>query len=337
MLTPLSQAQINESLQKLRLPLSSSHKGQNGKLLIIGGSQLFHSASRWSLDIASKLVDMVFYCSVPGNNQLIQQAKQYFWNGIVVARQEVESYALEADCILIGPGMERQKVDPDFDNKSAQFYLNNPPNDQTWQSDTQKIVNYLLAKFPDKKWVVDAGALQMVDIKLLNENCIITPHYQELMIVAEKAGVVVETGVETGVKTEIETNAEIETEIETKAETETEKIMLKKTNSLQKLSQELNNASILLKGQVDIIVHQEKVFLIKGGNAGMTKGGTGDVLAGLLAGLYANNEVLPSMITASHINKLAGDCLFKKTGPFFNASSLVEAIPEVLWTQIKKQ
>ena len=319
MLTPLSQAQINESLQKLRLPLSSSHKGQNGKLLIIGGSQLFHSASRWSLDIASKLVDMVFYCSVPGNNQLIQQAKQYFWNGIVVARQEVESYALEADCILIGPGMERQKVDPDFDNKSAQFYLNNPPNDQTWQSDTQKIVNYLLAKFPDKKWVVDAGALQMVDIKLLNENCIITPHYQELMIVAEKAGVVVET------------------EIETKAETETEKTMLKKTNSLQKLSQELNNASILLKGQVDIIVHQEKVFLIRGGNAGMTKGGTGDVLAGLLAGLYANNEVLPSMITASHINKLAGDCLFKKTGPFFNASSLVEAIPEVLWTQIKKQ
>ncbi len=319
MLTPLSQAQINKSLQKLRLPLSSSHKGQNGKLLIIGGSQLFHSASRWSLDIASKLVDMVFYCSVPGNNQLIQQAKQYFWNGIVVARQEVESYALEADCILIGPGMERQKINPDFDNKSAQFYLNNPPNDQTWQSDTQKIVNYLLAKFPDKKWVVDAGALQMVDIKLLNENCIITPHYQELMIVAEKAGVVVET------------------EIETKAETETEKTMLKKTNSLQKLSQELNNASILLKGQVDIIVHQEKVFLIRGGNAGMTKGGTGDVLAGLLAGLYANNEVLPSMITASHINKLAGDCLFKKTGPFFNASSLVEAIPEVLWTQIKKQ
>lgn len=304
----LTQPQINDFLQNLKLPSSNSHKGQNGKLLIIGGSQLFHSASRWSLDVASKFVDMVFYSSVIENNQLIQEAKQYFWNGIVVARQEVENYAREADCILIGPGMERQEKNSNFNDKNPQHYLDNPPNNETWQNNTQKVVNYLLAKFPQKKWVVDAGALQMVDIKLLNKNCIITPHEQELLIIAQKA----------------EFLKEIKNAINGKIE------------NLNKLSKKLNYASILFKGQADIVVHRDKAFIINGGNAGMTKGGTGDVLAGLLAGLYSNNDILPSMIAASYINKAAGDHLFKKIGPFFNATNLVETIPEVLWSKLKK-
>ena len=107
-------------LKKLYLPPEESHKGQNGKLLIIGGSQLFHAASKWSLDIASKIVDMVFYSSVPINNKIftkflktekkqIEEAKTNFWNGIVVEQKNVHHYIEEADAILIGPGMERNK------------------------------------------------------------------------------------------------------------------------------------------------------------------------------------------------------------------------------------
>src|SRR5579859_5973250 len=96
--------QLEKYFQHIQLPKPDSHKGQNGKLLIIGGSELFHAASKWSLDVASKCIDMVFYSSVPSNNTLIQQAKGEFWNGIVVSRGEVESYFAEADCILIGPG-----------------------------------------------------------------------------------------------------------------------------------------------------------------------------------------------------------------------------------------
>jgi NAD(P)H-hydrate repair Nnr-like enzyme with NAD(P)H-hydrate dehydratase domain len=103
---------INQHLRQIEPFSPESHKGENGKLLIIGGSHLFHAASKWSLDIASKFVDMVFYASTPENNQLIKEAKQNFWNGIVVPRAELENYLKEADCILIGPGMERQPQKP---------------------------------------------------------------------------------------------------------------------------------------------------------------------------------------------------------------------------------
>jgi len=72
----LTQKLIDRAFQDLKIAKKDSHKGQNGKLLIIGGSQLFHAASKWSLDIASKIVDMVFYSSVPSNNQLIKKWQQ---------------------------------------------------------------------------------------------------------------------------------------------------------------------------------------------------------------------------------------------------------------------
>jgi len=276
---------IAHFLKQIKLPHPDSHKGQNGKLLIIGGSKLFHAASKWSLDTASKFVDMVFYSSIPSNNKLIQEAKQNFWNGIVVPREEIENYINESDCILIGPGMERAE-------------------------ETEKIVNDLLSKYPNKKWVIDAGALQMVDPKLLNKNCIITPHQQELIRIASKL--------------------------------EPESSEINKQLSLEELLKTvvsnfpiLAQTTILLKGPVDQIFHQDQQLQIEGGNAGMTKGGTGDVLAGLVASFYCKHDALISTVVGSYINKKAGDKLFEKVGPYFNASDLVEAIPEILWQEIQ--
>jgi len=257
---------IKPYLQKLQLPSPDSHKGQNGKLLLIGGSQLFHAASKWSLDIASKFVDMVFYSSVPSNNELIQEAKGEFWNGIVIARSEIENYIQEADCVLIGHGMERE-------------------------TETEKIINDLLAKYPNKKWVIDAGALQMMDIKLLNERCIITPHQGEWQSVLER-----------------DTTPEAEAA--------------------------LKKSIIVIKGQKDkILLPGDKELEIEGGNAGMTKGGTGDVLAGLIAGLYTTQDIETAAVVGSYANKKAGDSLWNKVGPNFNASDLVAEIPHTLWQE----
>lgn len=279
---------LNQALAQIKLPLPDSHKGQNGKLLIVGGSNLFHAASKWSLDIASRFVDMVFYSSVPANNQLIHEAKQNFWNGIVIERNNLLDYLKEADCILIGPGMERQDLSPEeLQNSVLPLTSLNKDN---WEHHTAKIMNSLLAAFPDKKWVIDAGALQMVLPNLLTDSCIITPHQKELSLIEEK--------------------------------------ML--WQNLDQL-----NGTILIKGKIDQIINSQKVYQISGGNAGMTKGGTGDVLAGLLAGLYANNEALTSCLVASYINKEAGDYLYKSVGPFFNASDLVQAIPKILWQAIQ--
>ena len=136
------------------IPAPDSHKGQNGRLLVIGGSHLFHAASLWALTVASRIVDLVHYCSVPENNEIVKRAKEEFRNGIVVSRRDVENYIEEDDCILIGPGMTRD-------------------------GETETLTNSLLKKYPHKQWVIDAGALQMMDVSLIPKNAILTPHHGE--------------------------------------------------------------------------------------------------------------------------------------------------------------
>src|SRR3972149_11685720 len=96
-----------KELTNLYLPPKDSHKGKNGRLLIIGGSHLFHAASLWALKVASRIVDLVHYSSIEENNKIVQGLKEEFRDGIVVSRSEIESYIEEDDCILIGPGMLR--------------------------------------------------------------------------------------------------------------------------------------------------------------------------------------------------------------------------------------
>jgi NAD(P)H-hydrate repair Nnr-like enzyme with NAD(P)H-hydrate dehydratase domain len=69
---------------------------------------------------------------------------------------------------------------------------------------------------------------------------------------------------------------------------------------------------------------------IPGGNAGMTKGGTWDVLAGLVAALNCKNDPLLAAKAGSYINKKAGESLYEKVGYNFNASDLATEIPVVM-------
>ena len=95
-------------LKKLYKPPQESHKGQNGKLTIVGGSHLFHGASLWALKVASRIVDMVFYCSIPENNELTKKLKSELYDFIAVPRGKVEEYIEESDAVLIGPGLPRE-------------------------------------------------------------------------------------------------------------------------------------------------------------------------------------------------------------------------------------
>ena len=248
-------------LKGLSIPLSGSHKGQNGKLLIIGGSHLFHAASLWALTVASRIVDLVHYSSVPENNEIVQKIKEEFRNGIVVRREDVESYIEEDDCILIGPGMER--------------------NDET-----EEITNRVLRQYPSKQWVIDAGALQMLDLAVIPKNAILTPHHGEYRGMADN-------------------------------------------QDPQEFARQ-HDCIILLKGEKDIAASPMQVREIGGGNAGMTKGGTGDVLAGLIAALACKNEPFLATIAGSFINKRAGDALYEKVGPYFNATDLANQIPTTM-------
>lgn len=264
---------IGKYLKQIVLPKTDSHKGQNGRVLVIGGSRLFHAASFWAASMASKVVDMVHFSSpTMENNELMRvRAKEGFWEGIVVSWEDVEKYIEEDDCILIGPGMERGE-------------------------ETRDVVNKLLTKYPEKRWVVDGGALQEVDPTLLNNNMIITPNKRELEIILDKA------------------------------------------TKQQSFNLVEIGVTMLAKGREDVVtglrqtangVQQEKIEIV-GGSAGMTKGGTGDVLAGLVAGFYAKSPAMASCVVASQVNKLAGEHLEKKMGVFYAANDLIGDVQKVL-------
>lgn len=272
-------------LKRLYVPASDSHKGQNGKLMVIGGSVLFHAASLWALDIASRIVDMVFYSSVDSNNEVVQREKEEFRNGIIVPRQKIEHYIDEADAVLIGPGLPRENGVEKGDD------------------DTKLLTESLLLKYPNKKWVVDGGSLQVIRPEILPVSSIITPHHQEF-----------------------------ETLFNLEPSFENAKAMAKKYSII-----------ILLKGEKDYVCSsfdsaqgETRCVRVSGGNAGMTKGGTGDVLAGLVAALYCKNDAFLSASSGSYINKKAGDYLYKKAGLYFNSSDLVDEIPKVMKNLIIK-
>jgi NAD(P)H-hydrate epimerase len=276
-------------LKKLYVPSSDSHKGQNGKLLVIGGSGLFHAASLWALTIASRVVDMVFYASVKENNEIVHELKKAFRDGIVVPRVSLEDYIKEADCVLIGPGMMRAKQD--FEKRTLSLEEIILLEDEGEQS--YFLTRYLLEKYPEKKWVIDAGALQMMDVTWLRQlggNVIITPHLGEFERVFAKTG--------------------------------TEEAVRDISNEYQCI--------VLCKGETDIICSPEMCVAVSGGNAGMTKGGTGDVLAGLIAALACKNDLWLAATAGSYFNKKAGESLFDRVGYYFNASDLAAEIPVVM-------
>ncbi|OGV90932.1 NAD(P)H-hydrate dehydratase [Microgenomates group bacterium RIFCSPLOWO2_01_FULL_46_13] len=263
-----------KDLPGLYIPPKNSHKGQNGKLLVIGGSKLFHASIFWAADVASRIVDLVHFSSpAMENNDLVRQkAKTGFWNGIVVPWEEIDTYVKEDDCILIGPGLPR------------------PEGLKRGETSTSDIVNPLFEKYPKKRWVIDGGALQEMNNSLLTESMIITPHAGEFHRLFN-----------------FETTPE----------------------KAQKMAQKFY-CTILLKSVEDTICSKDYCVRVAGGNPGMTKGGTGDVLAGLVAALYCKNPAFLAAQAGSLINKTAGDNLYQKVGPYFNASDLLQEIPFVL-------
>ena len=71
--------------------------------------------------------------------------------------------------------------------------------------------------------------------------------------------------------------------------------------------------TIILKGVKDYVVNKNEFKINTTGNAGMTKGGTGDVLGGLVVALAAKNNLFLALPSAGvFLNELAGDRLKKR-------------------------
>lgn len=108
---------------------------------------------------------------------------------------------------------------------------------------------------------------------------------------------------------------------------------LKETNSFtdEHLAPSLGTNILVIKGREDLIISAEQTCHVDGGHSRATVAGTGDVLSGIAAALYAQSkEPYRAAVAASLIAKRAAERLGERLGFGFLASDLVEEIPLVM-------
>lgn len=147
--------------------------------------------------------------------------------------------------------------------------------------------------------VVDADALHTAakDPWVLGEETILTPHAAEF----ERIG-----GVQPGESLE------------------------ERRKLVQEAAAELG-CTVLLKGSTDIISDGTEVVVNATGTPYMTRGGTGDILTGIIAALRAQQvDPLPAAATAAEVNGIAGERALERSGPGFLLEEMAAAVSHVL-------
>lgn len=91
-----------------------------------------------------------------------------------------------------------------------------------------------------------------------------------------------------------------------------------------------NNITILLKGSCDIISDGNCYRLNRTGNPGMTVGGTGDVLAGIVGAFFALYGAMEAASYGAFVNGAGGDLAFAEKWNGLVATDIIEKIPEAI-------
>jgi NAD(P)H-hydrate epimerase len=224
-----------------------SHKGENGSVLVIAGSKKYHGAEIFAAKAASLFADLVFVLTEKENLSYAKHATPLIIAD-VFSKKTLLDFGKKADCLLIGPGLSENKQN-------------------------KQLINFALKKFPDKKFVLDASALKLAGKRLLNQNCILTPHAGEFLVAFGKSASTEEAGAQA-----------------------------KKWNCI-----------IVLKGPNDIITDGIHTYKNKTGNSLLTAGGTGDVLAGAIAAFACKNAPLRAALAGAYLVGFAGDLIAEES------------------------
>jgi len=282
----------DNSIKKVLVPRkNSSRKGDNGVVLVIGGSRIYHGAPILASMAALRSGTDLVYTAVPSIN--VESTRSYSPNLIVIplvdqrltmgsAARLIKSLPKKVDVATIGMGMNIAK-------KEALLSL----------------VEKLLKK--GTKLVLDASALIPEILPKINgSHCIITPHVGEYMRIFE---------------TELKNYNNINNENNSINEQ-----ILDVLNNAQKYG-----ITIILKGWKNIISNGELTTVIERSTPAMTVGGSGDVLAGLVGGFYSKlNSSFDASCAAVYLNGIAGFMAYQKSGLHIVASDIIDNLPQVL-------
>ncbi len=276
--------ELKKSTAKSLLPkrLASSHKGQNGRVLIVGGSIDYYGAPILSaLGALYSGADLVYLYVPECNFECTRSMYPDFivkkYPGEFLTERYAESiieFGKKCDSVLIGPGLKDRE--------------------QTISA-VMEIINQL--HIPT---VLDADAmlaLKKIGKFPLDQPMVITPHQNEFQNLVDR---------------------EIHVD-----ENDPKSFVL-----LRSLAMDLH-LNVLLKGHNDYIASDEGVVEInRTGNAGMTVGGSGDVLAGVVATFLAQGlEGFDAARCAAYYVGEAGDLLKKQKGYHFSASDIAMTLP----------
>ena len=275
---------ITSSLVKKFVPARklSSRKGDNGKVLVLGGSYIYHGAPALSSLAALRAGSDLVYTCVPKIN--VQSTRAVSPNLIVIplvdskltrgaVNKLLGQIPNDLDSATIGMGLSIQ--DPEALKLLVKSLLDR---DVRLSLDATALVNYILPLLSGK-------------------NVVVTPHAGEFKKMFGEAP----------------------------PESKKARITM-----VEKFAKE-HSVTILLKGPTDIISNGAKTYLNPTNTSGMTVGGTGDVLSGIIAGMLARNrDALESAVISAYFNGLAGKMTQKKLGHHMTATDLLDNLPHVM-------
>jgi NAD(P)H-hydrate epimerase len=250
------------------------HKGENGRVLVIGGSKDYIGApalagiaalrSGVDISVVAAPEQTAWTINSLSPDLITKKFEGEFFNWDNV--KDVIELAEEFDSVLIGNGLGLEPGTQDFVKE--------------------------VCERTTVPMVIDADAIKALAGAEV-DNAVFTPHQTEFQILTGET-----------LPDSIEVRAKI----------------------VQRFAKE--RLIFLLKGETDIIADNKQFKYNKTGNSGMTIGGTGDVLAGLTAGLLAQTkDLFNSAYSAAYLNGAIGDYLLKKKGIGFTASDMVGLIP----------
>ncbi len=297
----LKKKEKKQEKHKIHRRKNDSHKGQNGRVLAVGGSEDYVGAIALTGLAALRAGSDIVIIAAPEKtawaiNKMSPDLITKKLPGKHLKKEHVNTImksAKKSDTIIIGNGMGTRKESKEAANKIL------------------KELNKMMIPA-----VVDADAIKIAKIKNLN-NTIITPHAKEL-------------------EEFLKNNKKEALISRLKKRTSNEERINMIREELKDFFERDN--VLLLKGKEDLIISKNKSLIIKGGNAGMTVGGTGDILAGLCGGYLAQTaDLFLSASLASMNCKKIGDKLLKRSNFGFGyiASDFLKEIKKL--RKIKKQ
>ena len=261
-----------------------SHKGDFGRLLVIGGSQTYSGAPALVALAALRVGVDIVYIAAPEKtaynissmnpNLITIKLPSPYLNPNNIS--QVNEILNRVTAVVIGPGLGLQ-------------------------SETKEAINDIMASAEKlkKPVVLDADGLKaFAEFKRpLRVPSVLTPHPGEYYVLTGK---------------ELSHNIE-----------ESERKVKKTAAKLDTV--------VLLKGRTDIISDGRKVKLNYSGNPGMTVGGTGDILSGIVGAFMAQQvDPFKAATAAAFINGAAGDFVKSEKGYHMLATDLLSWIPKVI-------